>query len=176
MRQKSWSRGYRRKLTIERSWVWIPATYTYWCVMDKNSQKIGLGFLRFKNCFVKRWKKRKRRPEFDLVLCYKICFGHLVSNQSYVLFLKIGHSRPLFLYFCLFYKQLTVNKCSIKVADDWIRTQVLWYQKRPLCQLRHNHWPIICAFNTSCNFFYLHPQRNTKFFCDIEGTSFASNK
>ena len=33
------------------------------------------------------------------------------------------------------------NKCSIKVADDWIRTQVLWYQKRPLCQLRHNHCP-----------------------------------
>ena len=33
---------------------------------------------------------------------------------------KIGHSRPLFLYFRLFYEQLTVNKCSIKVADDWI--------------------------------------------------------
>ena len=57
------------------------------------------------------------------------------------LFLKMGHSRPLFLYFCLFYKQLTVNKCSIKVADDWIRTWVLWYRKRPLCQLRHNHCP-----------------------------------
>ena len=56
-------------------------------------------------------------------------------------FLKMGHSRPLFLYFRLFYKQLTVNKCSIKVADDWIRTRVLWYWKRPLCQLRHNHCP-----------------------------------
>ena len=51
----------------------------------------------------------------------------------------MGHSRPLFLYFHLFYKQLTVNKCSIKVVDDWIRTRVLWYQKLPLCQLRHNH-------------------------------------
>ena len=25
--------------------------------------------------------------------------------------------------FCLSYKQLTVNKCSKKVADDWIRTR-----------------------------------------------------
>ena len=55
--------------------------------------------------------------------------------------IKMGHSRPLFLYFRLFYKQLTVHKCSIKVADDWIRTRVLWYWKRPLCQLRHNHCP-----------------------------------
>ena len=30
-------------------------------------------------------------------------------------FKKMGHSRLLFLYFHLFYKQLTVNKCSIKV-------------------------------------------------------------
>ena len=49
----------------------------------------------------------------------------------------MGHSRPLFLYFRLFYKQLTVNKCSIKVANDWIQTWVLWYWRRPLCQLRH---------------------------------------
>ena len=41
-------------------------------------------------------------------------------------FFKMGHSRPLFLYFHLFYKQLTVNKCSTKVADDWIQTWVLW--------------------------------------------------
>ena len=42
----------------------------------------------------------------------------------FIVFLKMGHSRPLF-YFRLFYKQLTVNECSIKVADDWIRTRVL---------------------------------------------------
>ena len=54
---------------------------------------------------------------------------------------KMGHSRYLFLYFRLFYTQLKVNKCSIKVADDWIWTWVLWYRKRPLCQLRHNHCP-----------------------------------
>ena len=63
-------------------------------------------------------------------------FGHLFPTLSYRTFFKMGHSRPLFLYFRLFYKQLTVNKCSIKVADDWIRTWVLWYWKRPLCQLR----------------------------------------
>ena len=58
----------------------------------------------------------------------------------------MGHSRPLFFYFRLFYKQLTVNKCSIKVANDWIRTQVLWCRKRPLCQLRHNHFPLRSFF------------------------------
>ena len=42
------------------------------------------------------------------------------------------HSRPLFLYFCLFYKQLK-NIGSIKVADDWIRTADLWWRKQPLC-------------------------------------------
>ena len=51
----------------------------------------------------------------------------------------MGHSRPLFLYIRLFYKQLTVNICSIKDADDWIRTRVLWYRKR--YQLCHNHCP-----------------------------------
>ena len=56
-----------------------------------------------------------------------------------IVFLKNGPFPASFLYFRLFYKQLTVNKCSIKVADDWIRTLVLWYRKRPLCQLRHNH-------------------------------------
>ena len=34
-----------------------------------------------------------------------------------------------FLLFCLFYKQLTLNNCSIKVADDWIRTRVPCYPK-----------------------------------------------
>ena len=47
-------------------------------------------------------------------------------------------SWPLFLYFRVFYKQFTVNM-FIKVADDWVRTRVLWYRKRTLCQLCHNH-------------------------------------
>ena len=48
-----------------------------------------------------------------------------VEPMNILLFFKqIGHSRPLFLYFCLFNKQLTVDNCSIKVANDWIRTRV----------------------------------------------------
>ena len=53
----------------------------------------------------------------------------------------MGHPRPLFLYFRLFNTQLTVNKCSINFADDWIQTADLWYRKRPLYQLSHNHCP-----------------------------------
>ena len=34
--------------------------------------------------------------------------------------LKIASYRPLFRYFRLFYKQFTVNNCSIEIADDWI--------------------------------------------------------
>ena len=63
-----------------------------------------------------------------------------------------------FLYFRLFYKQLTVIKCSIKVADDWIQTRVLWYCKRPLCQLRHNHFP-----RTQKVYHYLHLVTQTNF-------------
>ena len=44
--------------------------------------------------------------------------------------------------FCLSYKQLTVNKCSKKVADDWIRTRVLWNQ---------NDRSANCATTTSQN-------------------------
>ena len=43
--------------------------------------------------------------------------------------LLMGHSRPLFLYFCHFN---TVDcECSIRFfADDWIRTADLWSRKR----------------------------------------------
>ena len=47
----------------------------------------------------------------------------------------MGHSQPLFLSFRFLYKQLAENNCSIKVADDRIRTQVLGYCKRPRCRL-----------------------------------------
>ena len=67
---------------------------------------------------------------------WPLCFLFLFS-----FFKKDGPFPASFLYFRLFYKQLTVIKCSIKVANDWIRTRVLSYRKRPLCQLRHNHFP-----------------------------------
>ena len=35
-------------------------------------------------------------------------------------------------------------------ADDWIWTADLWYWKRPLCQLSHNHYPKIKAILCSC--------------------------
>ena len=44
---------------------------------------------------------------------------HRIFNLN-PFFKKMGHPRPLFIYFHLFYKQLTVNECSIKVANDWI--------------------------------------------------------
>ena len=46
-------------------------------------------------------------------------------------FLKMGHSRPLFLYFHLFSEQ----KFIINFADDWIRTADHWYWMRLFCQL-----------------------------------------
>ena len=30
---------------------------------------------------------------------------------------------------------------NINFANDWIRTADLWYRKRPLYQLSHNHFP-----------------------------------
>ena len=50
------------------------------------------------------------------------------------------------IYFRLFYNKLTVNNCSIKVANDWIRTRVVWFWKRPRYQLCHNH-SLTCSFN-----------------------------
>ena len=58
----------------------------------------------------------------------------------------MGHSRPLFLYFCLLN---TVDcKCSLKfLADDWIWTMDLWNWKWPLYQLCRNHCPHVYVFS-----------------------------
>ena len=82
----------------------------------------------------------------------------LITNTSFSLFhslsLSLSHTHTqwaipglFFLYFRLFLVQLAWNKYWIKVADNWIRTVDLWYQKRPLYQLSHNHCPhnhIVC--------------------------------
>ena len=81
---------------------------------------------------------KNQKQTSTIVLCCR-WVGNEKINGCF--FKKMGHSRPLFLYFRLFYRQLTVNKFSIKIANDSILTQVLWYWKRPLCQLRHNHYP-----------------------------------
>ena len=31
---------------------------------------------------------------------------------------------------------------NINFTNDWIRTVDLWYQKQPLYQLSHNHFPV----------------------------------
>ena len=41
-------------------------------------------------------------------------------QQDWQIVFLMGHSRPLFLYLRLFYKHLTVNKCSIKVVGRWL--------------------------------------------------------
>ena len=52
-------------------------------------------------------------------------------------FLKMGHFRPLFLYFRLFY--CTIGRLNF--ADVWIQTWDLWSWKHPPYQLSHNHCP-----------------------------------
>ena len=69
---------------------------------------------------------------------------HTHLNLSLSLFLN-GPFAASFFFIFIFSIQLTVNKCSINFADDWIRTADLWYRKRPLYQLSHNHFPF-CAF------------------------------
>ena len=69
---------------------------------------------------------RQGDKPIELEICY--CLYYLFKNGPF----------PSSFSFRLFCKQLTVNKCSIKVADDWFCTWVLWYRKRPLCQLRHS--------------------------------------
>ena len=60
--------------------------------------------------------------------------------NTLTIFFKWAIHGLFFFYFSRFYKQ---QICSIKVADVWIRIRVLWYRKRPLCQLRHNHFPTL---------------------------------
>ena len=43
---------------------------------------------------------------------------------------------------------------NINFADDWSLTADLWYQKQPLYQLSHNHFPSVCA-KLNCVGFHL---------------------
>ena len=52
-------------------------------------------------------------------------------------FFKNGPFPASFIFIFVFSIQLTVNKCSINFADDWIQTADLWHWKRPLYQLSH---------------------------------------
>ena len=50
----------------------------------------------------------------------------------------MGHSQPLFLYFCLFYL-ITICRWNLADVGDW--TADLWCQKQPLYQLSNHHCP-----------------------------------
>ena len=52
--------------------------------------------------------------------------------------IKMGHSRPLFLYVHLFNTVDSKQMFTINFADDWTRTVDLWYCKLLLYQLGHN--------------------------------------
>ena len=66
-------------------------------------------------------------------------------------FKKLGHSRPLFLYFRLFNTVDSEMFNIIFFADDWFRTADLWIWKQLLYQLSHNHYPEGClSFFQSC--------------------------
>ena len=74
-------------------------------------------------------------------------------------FKKVGNSRPLFIYFCLFNKvdnkQVNKQMFNINFADDQSRTTDLWYQKRPLYKLIQpqqtlpfSHHPCVLFFDS----------------------------
>ena len=60
----------------------------------------------------------------------------------------MGHSRPLLIYFRLFntVDSKQVKNVNTNFANDRIQTADLWFQKRPLYQLSHNHFPTCFSF------------------------------
>ena len=108
----------------------IPYSFDFWADLDVH-------LLLLKSSMID-WNRIKAHSDKLHMMYATAVEGCSSVNLS---FFKNGPFPASFIYFRLFYKQLTVNKCSIKVADDWIRTWVLWYHKRLLCQLRHNHFP-----------------------------------
>ena len=81
-------------------------------------------------------------------------------GNAVAIFKKVGYSRPLFIYFSLFNAVYSKKIFDINFADDWSRTLDLWYRKRPLYQLSHNHFPqlpfllfFLILLNEPLNFF-----------------------
>ena len=92
----------------------------------------------------------------EMTFCPKLLFlfQGFYSNRRHhtfaLLFLKMDHSRTIFLYFRLF--NTVDSKYSIPIfADDWIRTADLSNRKRPLYQLSQHH----CPRRVSLGAFYL---------------------
>ena len=73
---------------------------------------------------VGKTKIKKKKPGITQLL-------DIASNV-----LKLGHSRPLFLYFCIFFScHGKAPLCNF--TADLIRTADFWYQKRQSCQQSH---------------------------------------
>ena len=92
-------------------------------------------------------------------------------QRRWKIFFKWAILGLFFIYFRLFYKQLTVNNCSKKIADGWIRTHFLWFRNRPRCQVCHttahdeNCWAQIdfCRRSTQKKKFCV--EQNSLFLC-----------
>ena len=118
--------------------VWM---FTYFRCLDKGDRERDLKRLKKFRCqlsFVHFASKPHNAFSFGGLLrsVHTSCrFSYGLPHWQDIL----GHSRPFFLYYVFFYEKVNRNYCSIKVAHDWIRTRVLWYRKRPSCQLCHNH-------------------------------------
>ena len=72
----------------------------------------------------------------------------------------------LLLYFRIF-NTVDSNQSSLYFfADDWIRTADLWYWKRPLYQLCHDHCPMLC--NCLISLFRVHSKVGKEYQCFVK--------
>ena len=87
---------------------------------------------------------------FSVHVCSRCLSDNICYLYLYVYFLlflkKNGPFPASFFFIFVFSIQLTVNKCSINFADDWIWTADLWYWKRPVYQLSYTTTAHIFSF------------------------------
>ena len=81
------------------------------------------------------------RTNFTISVHHLYCVTCAVQNTYF--FNEKWAIPGIFLFIFVFSIQLTINKqmFNVNFADDWSRTEDLWYWKRPLYQLSHNHFP-----------------------------------
>ena len=105
----------------------------YHCTAGGQFSKMGLDQKRKMELFSRRrWTTgtTQKSHMYGIIPC--ICC---------IIFFWMGHSRPIFLYFRLFYSWQYTNVLYKSFDDDWIRTADFWCWKRLLYQLSHNHCP-----------------------------------
>ena len=82
-------------------------------------------------CSVWMHSGKMKKSEFSLDIWDVLCLYPTYFARQQLMVGKIKDPIPS-IFFLYFYKQLKVSKCLINISGDWIRTHVLWYQKRPL--------------------------------------------